>query len=265
MNRFSDGSAGDANYGAIGKGYARIRQPDPRIAARFHAALGDARTVLNVGAGAGSYEPVDREVTAIEPSASMRAQRPPHLSRAIDATADSLPFPDNTFDAAMASVTVHQWPDLERGLGEMRRVTTGPIAILTFDPFPPNHWWLNDYSPEVLEVESRRMPDLDRIGAALSDDGSFDTEIQVVPIPVDSTDGFGQAFYGRPERMLEPAVRRAMSAWSFVDDEAVARFETDLSRDLESGAWDEKYGFFRDLAEFDGGLRLVVSTPGARS
>ena len=261
MTRFSDGSAGDANYGAIGEGYARIRQPDPRIAARFHAALGDARTVLNVGAGAGSYEPTDREVTAIEPSASMRAQRPPHLVRAIDATADSLPFADNTFDAAMASVTVHQWPDLERGLGEMRRVTTGPIAILTFDPFPDEKWWLDDYAPEVLEIESRRMPELARIGAALSAGGRFETEIQVVPIPVDSTDGFGQAFFGRPERMLEPDVRRAMSAWSFVPADAVARFEHDLARDLASGAWDEKYGGYRTLPEFDGGLRLVISNP----
>ena len=257
MNRFSDGSAGDANYGAIGEGYARIRQPDPRIAAQFHAALGDARTVLNVGAGAGSYEPTDREVTAIEPSASMRAQRPAHLSRAIDATADALPFDDNSFDAAMASVTVHQWPDLERGLGEMRRVTTGPIAILTFDPFPEQKWWLDDYVPEVLEVESRRMPDLQRVAHALGGE----SEIQTVMIPVDSTDGFGQAFFGRPERMLEPEVRRAMSAWSFVPDDVVARFETDLRRDLESGAWDERYGFYRTTPEFDGGLRLVISRP----
>ena len=257
VNRFSDGSAGDANYGAIGEGYAKIRQPDPRIAKQFHAALGDARTVLNVGAGAGSYEPVDRKVTAIEPSASMRAQRPAHLSEAIDATADALPFDDKSFDAAMASVTVHQWPDLERGLGEMRRVTTGPIAILTFDPVPPQHWWLMDYAPEVLEVEGRRMPALDRIGAALGGH----TEIQTVMIPVDSTDGFGQAFFGRPERLLEPEVRRAMSAWSFVEPAAVSRFETDLRRDLESGAWDEKYGSFRALTEFDGGLRLVISRP----
>ena len=259
VNRFSDGSAGDANYGAIGEGYAAIRQPDPRIAKPFHAALGDAKTVLNVGAGAGSYEPVDREVTAIEPSASMRAQRPAHLSRAIDATADSLPFDDETFDAAMASVTVHQWPDLERGLGEMRRVTTGPIAILTFDPVAPEHWWLMDYSPEVFAVEARRMPALDRIGAALGGE----VEIQTVMIPVDSTDGFGQAFFGRPERVLDPAVRRAMSAWSFVDPAAVERFETELRRDLESGAWDEKYGSFRELPEFDGGLRLVISRPAA--
>lgn len=257
MNRFSDGSAGDADYSVIGTGYAQVRQPDPRIARQLLAALGDARTVLNVGAGAGSYEPTDREVTAVEPSASMREQRPPHLSRAIDATADSLPFDDDTFDASMASVTVHQWPDLERGLGEMRRVTRGPVAILTFDPVPPEHWWLIDYVPELFEVEARRMPAIDRVQRALG--GA--TEVQVVPVPVDSTDGFGQAFFGRPERVLEPAVRRAMSAWSFVDPDVVDRFERALRTDLMTGDWDRKYGSFRELREFDGGMRLVIGRP----
>lgn len=253
--RFSDGSAGDADYGTIGAGYALIRQPDPRIAAQFHAALGDARTVLNVGAGAGSYEPLDREVTAVEPSASMRAQRPATLSPAIDATAQELPFPDDSFDASMASVTVHQWPDPERGLGEMRRVTTGPVAILTFDPIPPEHWWLIDYIPELFEVEAGRMPAIDRVAAALGGR----VEVQVVMIPADCTDRFGQALFARPEQVLDPAVRRAMSAWSFVDPAVVTRAIAALAADLESGAWDERYGRFRELTEFDGGMRLVVS------
>lgn len=254
MTRFSDGSAGDADYGAIGSGYAKIRQPDPRIAAQVHDALGEARTVLNVGAGAGSYEPTDRVVTAVEPSASMRSQRPSHLSKAIDATADDLPFEDGSFDASMASVTVHQWPNLEGGLGEMRRVTTGPVVILTFDPIPPQPWWIMEYAPELLEVEAHRMPPIDRIASVIGDE----VEVRTVTIPNDCVDGFGQAFFGRPERMLEPEVRRAMSAWSFVSDAAVARFVTTLRADLASGAWDAKYGEFRDLAEFDGGLRLVI-------
>jgi len=257
MTRFSDGSAGDANYGVIGAGYALIRQPDPRIAAAFHDALGDAQTVLNVGAGAGSYEPTDRTVTAVEPSASMRAQRPAHLSVAVDATADALPFADDSFDASMASVTVHQWPDLAAGLGEMRRVTRGPVVILTFDPVPPLNWWLIDYVPELFEVEGRRMPPLDTIAAALG--GT--TEIRTVLVPVDSTDGFGQAFFGRPERLLEPEVRRAMSAWSFVDDAVVDRFVTALSDDLASGAWDAQYGSFRTRETFDVGMRLVIGRP----
>ncbi|WP_213815162.1 class I SAM-dependent methyltransferase [Glaciihabitans sp. dw_435] len=255
MSRFSDGSAGDANYAVIGEGYAKIRQPDPRIAAAILDALGDARTVLNVGAGAGSYEPTDREVTAVEPSASMRAQRPPHLTRAIDGTSDHLPFADNAFDAAMASVTVHQWPELEKGLGEMRRVTSGPVAILTIDPAPPVHWWLMDYAPEFFEVEGRRMPRLERIADALGGD----TDIRTVPVPVDSTDGFAQAFFGRPERLLEPEVRRATSAWSFIGGEAVTRFENRLREDLASGAWDHAHGNLRTTPSFDVGMRLVVS------
>jgi SAM-dependent methyltransferase len=256
MARHADGSAGDADYSTIGTGYAEIRRPDPRIAARFHAALGDARTVLNVGAGAGSYEPSDREVTAVEPSATMRAQRASELAKAIDATAQDLPFDDDSFDAAMASVTIHQWPDLERGLGEMRRVASGPVVILTFDPVPPVHWWLIDYIPELFEVEAARMPQIERVRAALG--GA--TDVQVVPIPADCTDRFGQALFARPEQFLDPHVRRAMSAWSFVEPERVEEFVAKLGSDLDDGTWDARYSSLRELPEFDGGLRLVVGT-----
>lgn len=132
-SRHADGSAGHVDYGEIGSTYSRFRRPDPVIAAQIHAALCDAASVLNVGAGAGSYEPLDRAVTAVEPSVSMRAQRPAHLAPAIDAVAESLPFADATFDASMALVTVHQWSDLERGLAEMRRVTRGPVILLVWD------------------------------------------------------------------------------------------------------------------------------------
>lgn len=256
MTRFSDGSAGDADYGTIGEGYARIRRPDPRIAEQFHAALGDARTVLNVGAGAGSYEPLDREVTAVEPSASMRAQRPPELSPAVDATADHLPFSDGAFDASMASVTVHQWPDPAAGLAEMRRVTTGPVVILTFDPKPAD-WWLPDYIPELFEVEGQRMPPLELIADALGGD----VEIRTVMIPAQCTDRFMQALFARPEQVLDADVRRATSAWSFVDAGVVNAFVERIGADLQSGAWDERYGRFRELPEFDGGMRLVIGRP----
>jgi SAM-dependent methyltransferase len=156
--RSVDGSAGDADYGVIGGSYTRYRQPDPRIAARLSQALGPARTVLNVGAGAGSYEPADREVTPVEPSASMRAQRPPGLAPAVDATAEDLPFADGTFDAAMSTFSVHQWSDLEAGLREMRRVTRGPVVILTCDPALLRRFWLTSYSPEVIDAEARRYP-----------------------------------------------------------------------------------------------------------
>lgn len=254
MTRFSDGSAGDADYGRIGTGYAKIRQPDPRIATQFHEPFGDARLVLNVGAGAGSYEPTDRIVTAIEPSKSMRAQRPQHLAPAIDGISDHLPFDDDAFDASMASVTIHQWKNLETGLGEMRRVTRDAVVILTFDPVAPEHWWIMDYVPQLLEIEARRMPAIDRVAAAIG----ADSEVRTLLIPYDCTDGFVQAFYARPERLLDPEVRLATSAWSFLDDGLEEAFVEKLSADLQSGDWDEKYGRFRYLTEFDGGLRLVI-------
>jgi SAM-dependent methyltransferase len=253
--RFDDGSAGDADYGQIGPGYASVRRPDPRIEQIVWAALGDARTVVNVGAGAGSYEPYDREVTAVEPSASMRAERPADRVPAIDATADALPFEDGSFDAAMASITIHQWPDLEKGLAEMRRVARGPVVILTFSPDVPERWWQPEYVPELYAVEGQRMPALDRIAATLGGN----VEIRPVPIPADCVDGFGQAFFARPEKTLDPRVRRAMSAWSFLDPTVVDRYVRELSADLASGVWDAEWGRFRHLEEFDAGLRLIVA------
>lgn len=154
--RTTDGSAGDADYGVIGASYSGYRQPDPRLAAAITRALGDARTVLNVGAGAGSYEPADRQVTAVEPSASMRAQRPSGLPRAVDATAEHLPFEDDSFDASMTTFSVHQWGDVGAGLREMRRVTRGPVVILTCDPTLVDRFWLTEYAPEVIATEARR-------------------------------------------------------------------------------------------------------------
>ncbi|MEI9996036.1 MAG: class I SAM-dependent methyltransferase [Rhizomicrobium sp.] len=255
--RVGDGSAGDANYGVIGQDYAKFRQPDPRIAALIHAALGDARTVLNVGAGAGSYEPTDRDVTAVEPSAAMRAQRPAHLPRAIDAVAERLPFPDKSFDAAMTTFSVHQWPDLAKGLGEMRRVARRPVAVMTGDPAALTKFWLTEYAPEVIATEARRYPTVAAIAEGL---GGW-IEVVDVPIPLDCRDGFNEAYYGRPEMLLDPAARLACSAWSFVDAAAVARFERDLKHELDNGAWDAKYGALRRQPQFFGSLVLIVSRP----
>ncbi len=157
------GLAGDVDYTRYGHGYAYRRRTEPRIAALVHAALGDARTVLNVGAGAGSYEPRDRYVLAIEPSAAMRAQRAPHLAPAIDGVAERLPFDDDAVDAAMALVTVHQWRDLRTGLQEMRRVSRGPVVVLTFDGDALDRFWLADYAPELITVERRRYPAISMI------------------------------------------------------------------------------------------------------
>lgn len=254
---FDDGSAGDVNYGVIGAGYAVYRQPDPRIAARIVQALADAETVLNVGAGPGGYEPRDQQVTAVEPSATMRAQRPADLPPAIDAVAEALPFPDKSFDAAMASSTVHQWSDLAKGLAEMQRVSRGPVVVTVSDPVRLLDMWLADYFPEPLLVEQSRFPPIDRLVTLLGPG----TRVESIPIPLDCTDGFTEAYYGRPERLLEPGVQGAMSSWTLVDPTLVRRFEERLSADLASGAWDTRYGHFRTLPEYDGSLRLIIWEP----
>jgi len=253
ISRHGDGSAGDANYGVIGGGYTRYRQPDPQIAAFIRNALGDAQTVLNVGAGAGFYEPVDRSVTAVEPSASMRAQRPAHLSKAIDAVAERLPFDDDSFASSMATFTVHQWPDLRVGLAEMRRVTRGPMVILSCDPDELDRFWLASYAPEVIAVEARRYPRIETIVRELGG-----AQVIPVPIPLHCTDGFGEAYYGRPERLLDPGARLANSAWSFVDSSVSDRFVATLRRDLQDGTWDAKHGDLREQPFFEGSLKLIV-------
>jgi Methyltransferase domain len=177
--RKPDGSAGDADYGTIGVNYSTFRRPEPRIAALIEQALSGARTVLNVGSGTGSYESTAFTVTAAEPSASMRAQRPTHLPPAIDAIAEHLPFDDDSFDAAMTTFSVHQWGDLKAGLLEVRRVTTGPIAVLTCDPDCVRDFWLYQYAPRVLETEARRYPAIREITDALG--GRLGVE--TVPIP----------------------------------------------------------------------------------
>ncbi|MGO2037777.1 MAG: class I SAM-dependent methyltransferase [Brevibacterium sp.] len=196
----TDGSAGDANYGRIGAGYRDYRRPEPEFESAIRRALGDAKSVLNLGAGAGSYEPTDREVTAVEPSATMRSQRPAHLNSAIAASAESLPFDDGSFDAAMTTFSVHQWGDLEAGLAEMRRVSRGPVVIMTCDPTLLDRSWLAEYAPEMIATEARRYPRLDRIRDGLAGD----VEVRPLPIPLHCTDGFSEAYFGRPEMLLDP-------------------------------------------------------------
>ena len=249
--------AGDFDYEAHGDGYAILRQPDPRIAAVVSEALGPARTVVNVGAGAGSYEPVDRYVAAIEPSATMRAQRPAHRPPAIDATAERLPFDDNSFDAAMATVSIHQWTDLDRGLRELRRVSRGPVVILTFDGDALGDFWLIEYVPDVIAVERSRFPSIDHVTAALGGR----TTVVPVPIPLDCSDGFGEAYYGRPEAFLDPDVRAAQSGWMLTEPAIVQRGVDQLRADLESGAWDARHGQLRQTSKRVGAVRLIVANP----
>ena len=252
-----DGSAGDADYGAIGNAYSRHRRPEPAIARILEHALGSARTVCNVGAGTGSYEPTRRRVVAVEPSATMRAQRTPGLGPVVAGVAEALPFAGDSFDAAMSTFSVHQWSDLDAGLGELRRVARGQVVILTCDPDRLERLWLAEYAPEVLEVEARRYPSLDRLRDGLG--GRVATA--VVPIPLDCADGFNEAYYGRPEGLLDRAARRSCSAWSFVPGEVHERFEHELKRDLADGSWDRRHGSLRHQAAFDGSLVLVVAPP----
>jgi SAM-dependent methyltransferase len=248
--------AGDYDYETGGATYDTYRRADPRIAAVLHAALGEAASVVNVGAGAGSYEPTDRRVVAVEPSAAMRAKRP-STAPVVDAVAEALPFPDDAFDAGMAVATVHQWPDHDTGLRELRRVARGPVAVLSFDPAVIAQAWFAEYAPEIADADAARMPTPEAVAARLGGH----TETAVVPIPLDCTDGFAEAYYGRPERLLEEPVRRAQSGWAFLSPGAEARAVERLRSDLADGTWDARHGHLRNQPWHDGSLRLVVSRP----
>jgi len=247
-----------SEYDASKATYAITRQGDPRIAAAIERALGPARTVLNVGAGAGSYESAAREVTAVEPSATMRAQRPEGAARAIDARAEALPFEDASFDAATAILTVHHWDDLGRGLAELRRVARGPVVVLTFDPDEADAFWLvRDYLPEIATLDKGRIARLDFTATALGGR----VEVERVPIPHDCRDGFLGAYWRRPELYLEPAVRPGISSFGGIDTDVLERGLAKLRNDLDSGAWLRRYGGLLSLEELDIGYRLLVSRP----
>lgn len=239
-----------ALYDTIGLNYAELRKPDPRIAAVITRALGDAREILNVGAGAGSYEPVDRQVTAVEPSIEMIRKRSPSAARVVQTTADDLPFEDGRFDASMAILTVHHWPDKEAGLREMRRVTRGRIVLLTFDP--SCRPWLTEYLPELVELDEAQMP-------AMAEYERWLCPVHVSPVlvPHDCTDGFLYAYWRRPEAYLDARIRSGISSFWKIDN-VDAGLEK-LRQDLASGEWDRRYGELRKLSEYDAGYRLVVA------
>jgi SAM-dependent methyltransferase len=241
-------------YSERARDYAEMRRPDPRIAAAIEEALGDAQTVVNVGAGAGSYEPRRRRVTAVEPSAEMIAQRPGDAAPAVKATAEALPFGDNDFDAAMAVLTVHHWPDLDRGLAEMRRVARRRIVLVTFDPEPLREFWMvRDYFPAIVGAHA------DRIGTRALAAKLPAASARPLPVPRDCTDLFFAALWARPEMLLDPDVVRPMWVWQKLPEAARREGWDRLAADLESGAWDGRHGHLRERAELDVGLRLLVS------
>ena len=238
-------------YDSIGHGYGQRRRPDPRIAERIAWALGRSESVVNVGAGTGSYEPRDRRVIAVEPSLVMIRQRPLEAPPVVRASASALPFRDESFDASLAVLTLHHWPDLSRGIDELRRAARKTVIILTFDT-SVGGFWLTDYFPEILEVDRRTVPALSAVQRSLGASKVFD-----VPIPHDCMDGFLGAYWRRPHAYLDAGVRSAISVFSRIG--GLASGLSRLRADLESGAWHRRYGHVLDRSEIDLGYRLVVA------
>jgi SAM-dependent methyltransferase len=240
-------------YDEIGRTYARTRATDPRIAAAIWDALGAARTVVNVGAGTGNYEPPDREVTAVEPSAVMIAQRPADAAPAVQAAAEDLPFDDDGFDAAMAVLTLHHWSDWRRGIEEMRRVARH-VVVLSWDPsFARRLWITAEYFPFAAEEESTFPSLADQAGAVRA------TRVTTVLVPHDCRDGFYGAHWRRPDAYLDPEVRAGISVLASRTPEELAPGLERLREDLESGAWAERHADLLERDELDLGYRLLVA------
>jgi SAM-dependent methyltransferase len=248
---------GAQTYDRIGIGYAAVRRPDPRLAAMISRAIGDARSVVNVGAGTGSYEPRDRAVVAVEPSSVMLAQH--QGVRRVQASAEDLPFDDAAFDVALAVLTVHHWEDLDRGLAELRRVSRRQV-IFTWDPDHRPHLWIAaDYVPAIGAMESARFAFVPHVTAALDAH-----TVSTFEIPHDFTDGFQAAFWRRPEMYLDPAIRSASSTFASLPPEEVEPGIERLRGDLESGHWYRTYGDLLSKESVDYGYRLIVAGESGR-
>ncbi|MCA9511406.1 MAG: class I SAM-dependent methyltransferase [Myxococcales bacterium] len=238
-------------YDTIGQGYGGRRRADPRIASQIVRALGSARRVVNVGAGAGSYEPRDRDVVAVEPSRVMLGQRARDAAPAVRGSAMALPFRDASFDASLAILTAHHWPDVARGLRELRRVARERVVVFTFDT-AGDGFWIADYFPAIAGLDRRTMPTVAAVARALGG-----ADVVDVPVPHDCSDGFLGAYWRRPHAYLDASVRAAISVFARIDgvDEGVAR----LQQDLDSGAWQRRWGHLLERDELDVGYRLVVA------
>jgi SAM-dependent methyltransferase len=242
-------------YDRIGTTYTRTRRTEPRIAARLHAALGDARRVVNVGAGTGNYEPTDREVIAVEPSPTMFAQRAPGTAPVVQAVAEALPFPDASFDASLAIFTVHHWPEPERGLEELRRVARRQV-FLSFDSgFEKDLWLVTDYFPEIDALDTSSDAHSSNGIARVLDVQS----IEPLPVPADCIDGFAACYWNRPEAYVDPDVQAGISCLALLDPDVLTRGTERLRADLASGAWDARHGYLRTQTEFDVGYRIIVA------
>jgi SAM-dependent methyltransferase len=243
-----------ARYDTIGRTYTATRRPDARIAARIEAALGDARTVLNVGAGTGSYEPRERDVTAVEPSATMRAQRPPDAAPSVDAQAEALPFAAASFDAALAILTLHHWADWRAGAAECLRIARERVVVFTWDPASAGRLWLGpEYFPDLWADDIARFPSLDEQAAAFASE-----QVEVVPIPHDCTDGFMGAHWRRPAAYLDPVVRDGISTFALRTPEQLEAGLRALEDDLATGTWARRHADLLERDELDLGYRLLI-------
>jgi SAM-dependent methyltransferase len=239
----------------MGLSYSEVRRADPRFEVVIWRALGDAKSVLNIGAGAGSYEPTDREVIAVEPSPVMIVQRPADAAPAIRGVAESLPLTDRSVDATMGVFTMQHWDDVDRGLAEVLRVTRERIVLLTLDLDVTAEMWLcSDYLPEIVEHDRKTFPSIAHLQDVLPG-----LRVEVVPVPADCADGFCVALWSRPEMHLDPNVRRASSIWHLLPPSVVHTGLDRLRQDLESGEWDSRHGQLRTQAALDVGLRLVTA------
>ncbi|MGW5050115.1 class I SAM-dependent methyltransferase [Actinokineospora sp. NPDC004072] len=239
-------------YDAIGRSYTSTRRPDPRIGALIAEAVGGARRVINVGAGAGAYEPVGT-VLAVEPSLTMVRQRPVGAAPVVRGVAEGLPVRDQAADVVLAVLTVHHWGDLEAGVAELRRVARR-VVVLTWDQEVTREFWLlRDYLPEVAAFDDRRAVPLPRLVDALG------ARVVPVPVPHDCTDGFLAAYWRRPAAYLDPAVRAGASGLAQTGEERLRPGLARLAADMGSGAWLERYGELMDMAELDAGYRLLVA------
>ncbi len=239
-------------YDEIGVGYRDFRRPDPRLEAAITRALNQAETVVNVGAGTGSYEPSDRSVVAVEPAMTMIRQRRPGSAPVVQASATELPFRDDGFAAALAILTVHHWPDQARGLDEMARVARR-VVVVTWDPSTSGFWLTDDYFPEIFEIDRPLFPSIEDFRRALGR-----VEVQPLPIPHDCVDGFLGAYWRRPHAYLDAGVRSAISTFAKLHD--MGRGLDRLRRDLEDGSWARRYGDLLDQPEIDLGYRIVIAT-----
>ncbi len=239
-------------YDAIGVGYRDFRRPDPRLETAIIRALNPAETVVNVGAGTGSYEPSDRSVVAVEPAMTMIRQRRPGSAPVVQASATELPFRDDGFAAALAILTVHHWPDQARGLDEMARVARRRVVVVTWDPSTSGFWLTDDYFPEIFEIDRPLFPSIEDFRRALGR-----VEVHPLPIPHDCVDGFLGAYWRRPHAYLDAGVRSAISTFAKLHD--LGRGLDRLRRDLEDGSWTRRYGDLLDQPEIDLGYRIVIA------